>query len=40
MFVHAATVRHICSDLPVRKSGRKSIYKLPLKENEEIIASM
>ena len=40
MFVHAATVRHICGDLPVRKSGRKSIYKLSLKENEEIIASM
>ncbi|XP_022801267.1 uncharacterized protein LOC111338965 [Stylophora pistillata] len=39
-FVHAATVRHICGDLPVRKRGRKSIYKLPLKENEEIIASM
>ena len=39
-FVHAATVRHICGDLPVRKRGRKSIYKLPLKENEEIIALM
>ena len=39
-FVHAATVCHICGDLPVRKRGRKSIYKLPLKENEEIIASM
>ena len=34
------TVRHICGDLPVRKRERKSIYKLPLKENEEIIASM
>ena len=38
-FVHAATVCPICGDLPVRKRGQKSIYKLPLKENE-IIASM
>ena len=34
------TVRHICGELPVRKRGRKFIYKLPLRENEEIIASM
>lgn len=38
--VYAGTVRHICGELPVRKRGRKFIYKLPLRENEEIIASM
>lgn len=38
--VYAATVRHICRELPGKKKGRKTIYKLPLKENEEIIASL
>lgn len=38
--VYAGTVRHICGELPVRKRGRKFIYKLPLRENKEIIASM
>ena len=38
--VYAATVRHICGELPAKKKGRKTIYKLPLKENEEIIASL
>ena len=38
--VYAATVRHLCAELPTRKRGRKTIYKLPLKENEEIIASL
>jgi len=37
--VYAATVRHICGELPTKKQRRKTIYKLPLKENEEIIAS-
>ena len=38
--VYAATVRHICGELPVKKRGRKFIYKLPLRENEEVIASL
>ena len=38
--VYAATVRHICGELPVKKRGRKFIYKQPLRENEEIIASL
>ncbi|EDO34354.1 predicted protein [Nematostella vectensis] len=36
--VYAATVRHICGDLPTKKRGKKLIYKLPLKENEAILA--
>ncbi|XP_022780703.1 vicilin-like seed storage protein At2g18540 [Stylophora pistillata] len=38
--VYAATVRHICGDLPVKRRARKPVYKLPLLENEEIIASL
>ena len=38
--VYAGTVRHICGELPVRKRRRKFIYKVPSRENEEIIASM
>ena len=38
--VHAATVRHICSDLLVVKRGRKSVFKVPVDLNEEILASM
>ena len=38
--MYAAAVRHICGELPAKKKGRKTIYKLPLKENEEIIASL
>jgi len=38
--VYAATVHHICGELPAKKKGRKTIYKLPLKKNEEIIASL
>lgn len=38
--VYAATVRHICGELTVKKKGRKMIHKLPLRENEEIIASL
>ena len=38
--VHAATVRHICSDLYVVKRGRKSVFKVPVDLNEEIPASM
>ena len=38
--VHAATVRHICSDLHVAKRGRKSVFKVPVDLNEEILASM
>ena len=38
--VYAATVRRICRDLPTKKRSRKVIYKLPRKENEEIIASL
>jgi len=38
--VYAGTVRHICGDLPVKRKGRKVVYKLPLEMNEEIIASM
>jgi len=38
--MYAATVRHICGELPAKKKGRKTIYKLPLRENEEIIASL
>lgn len=38
--VHAATVRHICSDLHVVKRGRKSVFKVPVDLNEEILASM
>lgn len=37
--VYAATVRHICGELQTKKQRRKTIYKLPVKENEEIIAS-
>ena len=28
--VYAATDRHICGELPAKKKGRKTIYKLPL----------
>ena len=38
--VYAATVHHICGELQGKKKGRKTIYKLPLKENEEIITSL
>lgn len=38
--MYAATVRHICGELPAKQKGRKPIYKLPLKEKEEIIASL
>lgn len=38
--VHAATVRHICSDLRTVKRGRKSVYRVPVILNEEILASM
>ena len=38
--VYASTVRQICGDIPRKKKGRKYIYKLPLKENEELIASL
>ena len=38
--VYASTVRQICGDIPCKKRGRKYIYKLPLKENEELIASL
>lgn len=38
--VFAATVRHICSDLQVKRRGRKPIYKLSLVQHEDIIASM
>lgn len=38
--VHAATVRHICSDLRIVKRGRKSVFKVPVDLNEEILASM
>ena len=39
--VYATTVRHICSELSVKKRGRnKLIYKLSLIQHEEIIASM
>ena len=38
--VHAATVRHICSDLHIVKRGRKSVFKVPVDLNEEILASM
>ena len=38
--VHAATVRHICPDLHTVKRGRKSIVKVPVDLNEEILASM
>ena len=38
--VHAATVRHICSDLHIVKRRRKSIFKVPVGLNEEILASM
>lgn len=36
--VHAATVRHICYDFV--KRGRKSVFKVPVDLNEEILASM
>ena len=38
--VYAATVRHICCELPAKRRGRKKIYKLPREENEEIIATL
>lgn len=38
--VHAATVRHICSDLHVVMRGRKSVFKVPVDLNEKILASM
>ena len=38
--VHAATARHICSDFHIVKRGRKSIFKVPVNLNEEILASM
>ena len=38
--VHAATVRHICSDLRTVKRGRKSVFRVPVILNEEILASM
>ena len=38
--VHAATVRHICSDLHIVKRGRKSIFKVTVDLNEETLASM
>ena len=38
--VYASTVRQICGEIPCKKRGRKYIYKLPLKESEEIIASL
>ena len=38
--VFAATVRHICSDLTVKRHKKKPIYKLPLMQHEEIIASL
>ena len=38
--VYTSTVRQICGDIPCKKRGQKYIYKLPLKENEEIIASL
>ena len=38
--VFAATVRHICSDLAVKKRNKKTIYKLSLMQHEEIIASL
>ena len=38
--VFAATVRHICSNLAVKKRNKKSIYKLSLMQHEKIIASL
>lgn len=39
--VYAATVRHICSELSVKKRRQtKPIYKLSLAQHEEIISSM
>lgn len=38
--VYAATVRHICFDLDVVKRGRKSVFRVPVALNEEIMASM
>ena len=38
--VHAATVRHICSDFHIVKRGRKSIFKVQVDLNEEILASV
>lgn len=38
--VYAATVHHISGELPEKKKGRKTIYKLQLRENEETIASL
>ena len=37
---NAATVRHICFDLDVVKRGRKSVFRVPVALNEEIMASM
>ena len=38
--VFAATVRHICGDLTVKRRSKKPIYKLSLLQHEEIIASL
>lgn len=35
--VYVVIVRYICGELIVKKKGRKIIYKILLKENEEII---
>ena len=38
--IYAATVRHICCELENRRNGRKIVYKLPVNENEESMASL
>lgn len=38
--VYADTVRNIHGELTVKTRGRKAIFKLPFRENEEIIASL
>ena len=40
VIVHAATARHICSDLHVVKRGRKTVFRVPVDLNKEILASM
>jgi len=38
--IYTATVRHICCEFENRRKGRENIYSLPLKENEDILASL
>ena len=40
VIVHAATVRHICFNIDVAKRDRKSVFRVPVAFNEEIMASM